>query len=149
MNAAPPGDDSDDDGDRLELDLAKICFIVVKARAFDAQEEVVEPDYGSDAVDDQARQVLEAYGDDATYQELCQAIDDLSHGEQCRLVALTWIGRGTYERSDWDEALEAARDGHTDHTAQYLTSMPLLGDYIEEGLAAFGLSCVELEGEHL
>lgn len=147
MKQPRPAEDAE--GDALELDLGRICFIVVKARAFDAQEEVSEPDYGSNASDDQARQVLEAFGDDPTYQELCQAIDDLSEEEQCRLVALAWIGRGTFGREDWEEALEAARDGHTRHTAQYLTSMPLLADYIEEGLAAFGLSCMELEKEHL
>lgn len=140
---------SEPDGDALELDLAKICFIVVKARAFDAQEGVVEPDYGSNASDDQFRQVLEAYADDPTYQELRQAIDDMGEDEQCRLVALVWIGRGTYDRSDWAEALRAARHGHTRRTSLYLTSMPLLADFLEEGLAAFGLSCVALEKDHL
>jgi hypothetical protein len=137
------------DADSLDLNLATICYIIVKARAFDAQADVVEPDYGSDAIDDQARQVLEAYADDPTHQELFDAIDNLGQEEQCRLVALAWIGRGTYDRSDWAEALAAATDGHTAHTAIYLTSMPLLGDYLEEGLAAFGLSCLDLEKDHL
>lgn len=137
------------DADMLGLDLGKLCYIIVKARGFDAQEEVVEPDYGSNASDDQARQVLEAYADDPTHAELLQAIDGLSEDEQCRLVALAWIGRGTYDASEWDDALEAAVDGHTDHTGLYLTSMPLLADYLEEGLAAFGLSVLELEKQHL
>ena len=137
------------DVDGPELNLAKICYIVVKARAFDAQVEVVEPDYGSDAIDDQARQVLEAYADDPIHQELVEAIDGLGEEEQCGLVAVAWIGRGTYDSAEWTEALAAATDGHTDHTALYLTSMPLLGDYLEEGLAAFGLSCLDLEKDHL
>lgn len=131
------------------MDLAKICFIVVKARAFDVKEGVVEPDYGSNAADDQARQVLQGYADDPTYQELVEAIEDLNVDEQCRLVALAWIGRGTYDRADWTEALAAATDGHTEHTALYLTGMPLLGDYLEEGLAAFGMSCLDFEKGHL
>ena len=103
------------DVDGPELNLAKICYIVVKARAFDAQVEVVEPDYGSDAIDDQARQVLEAYADDPIHQELVEAIDGLGEEEQCGLVALAWIGRGTYDSAEWTEALAAATDGHTDH----------------------------------
>lgn len=141
--------DNAPDGDVIGLDLGKLCYIVVKARAFDAQEEVVEPDDGANAGDDRARPVLEAEADDPTHRELVQAIDDLSDEEQCRLVALAWVGRGTYDVTDWAETLQAATDGRTDHTALYLTSMPLLGDYLEEGLAAFGLSILELEKQHL
>ncbi len=131
------------------LDLDKVCFIVVKARAFDVQDGVVELDYGSNASDDQFRSVLEAHADDMTYAELTAAIDDLNEEEQCRLVALAWIGRGTYDGGDWEEALAAATDGHTDRTATYLTSMPLLADYLEEGLAAFNLNCSDTDRAHL
>lgn len=149
MKVPSPTDAPDADADALDLDLAKVCYIVVKARAFDVQEDVVEPDYGSNATDDQARQVLEAYADDPTHQELVEAINDLSDEEQCRLVALAWVGRGTYDRADWAEALAAATEGHTDHTALYLTGIPLLADFLEEGLATFGLSCLALEKDHL
>lgn len=127
------------------IDLDKVCFIMIKARMFEAQEDVVEPEYGSNASDDDFRQVLEAYGDDATSQELREAIDDLNWDEQCRLVALVWIGRGTYDASQWDEALKDAEEGHSNHTAAYLIGMPLLSEYIEEGLAAFDLSCSDAE----
>jgi hypothetical protein len=133
----------------IEMDLNKICYIVVKARAFDAQEDVVEPDYGSDAVDDQFRQVLEAYADDPTFGELKQAVDDLNIDEQCQLVALAWLGRGDYGVDDWDDAVQTARDAHTEHTAAYLGGMPLLADFLEEGLAAFDLSCEDFEMGHL
>ncbi|MEQ9350842.1 MAG: DUF3775 domain-containing protein, partial [Alphaproteobacteria bacterium] len=49
--------------------------------------------------------------------------------------------RGDFERSEWAEALTLARDRHNDHTATYLLGMPLLADYLEEGLAAFGRAC--------
>lgn len=133
----------------LEMDLNKICYIVVKAREFDAQEGVVEPDYGSDAVDDQFRQVLEAYADDPTVDELREAINGLNVDEQCQLVALAWVGRGDYGAGDWDEAVSAARDAHNPHTAAYLIGMPLLPDFLEEGLAAFELSCEDFEMGHL
>lgn len=133
----------------LELDINKICYIIVKAREFDAQVEVSEPDYGSDAIDDGCRQVLEAYGDDPTFDEVKTAIDDLNIDDQCQLVALAWVGRGDYTGDEWDEALAAARHGHTKHTALYLLGMPLLADYLEEGLAAFGGSCEDFEMGHL
>ena len=133
----------------LEMDTNKICYIVVKAREFDAKEDVVEPDYGSNAADDQFRQVLESYADDVVFDELKQTIDDLNIDEQCQLVALTWLGRGDFTADEWEEALSAARGAHNKHTAAYLLGTPLLPDYLEEGLAAFDLSCQDFEMGHL
>ncbi|MDH3235598.1 MAG: DUF3775 domain-containing protein [Alphaproteobacteria bacterium] len=133
----------------FKMDLDKICFIVVKARQFDAKEDVVEPDYGSNAADDQMRQVLESYADDAVFDELKSVIDDLNVDEQVQLVALTWVGRGDFSKDEWDEAVKTAREAHNDHTAAYLLGTPLLPDYLEEGLATFDLSCQDFEMGHL
>ena len=133
----------------LEIDTNKVCYIIVKAREFDAQVEVAEPDYGSDAVDDAFHQVLEAYRDDPVFDEVKTVIDDMNIDEQCQLVALAWIGRGDFTAEEWGEALTTARDGHTKHTALYLLGMPILADYLEEGLAAFDLSCEDFEMGHL
>ena len=133
----------------LELSTDKVCYIIVKAREVDAQEAVVEPDYGSDAFDDGFRQVLEAYEDDPSFAEAKQAIDDLNDDEQCQLVALAWVGRGDFSKPEWEEALRIARDERTGYTSLYLLGMPLLSDYLEEGLAAFDLSCQDFEMGHL
>lgn len=125
----------------LVLDRSKICWVAEKARELDAQEGVSEPDYGSNATDDGFSQVLEAYSDDATFEELKSIIDDMNWDEQCELVALTWVGRGDFSCDEWTDAVEAARNGHNDHTSLYLLGMPMLCDYLEEGLAAFGMSC--------
>ena len=106
------------------IDLEKIAFILLKARAFDAQEDVVEPDYGSNGSDDQFREVLEAYGGDATHAELVDAINDLNWDEQCHLVALVWIGRGSFDAEQWQEALKEAEDGHTNHCLLYTSPSP-------------------------
>jgi len=42
--------------------------------------------------------------------------------------------------TDWDELRREAERGHNRHTARYLLGEPLLGDFLEEGLAAFGRS---------
>jgi hypothetical protein len=132
-----------------EIDRAKVCFIALKARELDAQEDVVEPDYGSNASDDGFVQVLEAYEDDPTFDELKAAIDGLNWDEQCGLVALTWVGRGDFEADGWDEALKLAQDQHTEHTALYLIGIPLLSDYIESGLSTFGMTCDDIDFDHL
>ncbi len=123
----------------------KICFIIIKARVFDGKVEVVEPDPGSNPSDEDMREVLEDYADDPTYGELTDAIDALNEDEQIDLVALAWLGRGDYKADDWPEVRGEAESGRTDHTASYLLGIPLLGDYLEEGLSKLGYSCEEYE----
>lgn len=100
-----------------------------------------DPDSGSNPADDRIIDVLENQPDDATYRELAAFIRALDLDEQISLVALAWLGRGTYELSEWQHALDTARSEHTGRTPEYLLGMPLLGDYLEEGLAMFNETC--------
>jgi len=120
------------------LSIDVVSYIIVKAREFDAKVEPVEEDPGSDAADDGERIILEDFADDPTYQELREAIEDLDEDASCELVALMWIGRGTYDAEDWEEALETARQEATNSATDYLTGTPQLGDFLEEGLVAMG-----------
>jgi hypothetical protein len=123
----------------------KVCHIIVKARQFDVKEAQSDPDSGSNASDDGMTDVLEDTPEDPAYRELTAFIRSLDEEEQIWLVALAWIGRGTYDVGELDEALRVAREQHNKRTAQYLTGLPLLGDYLEEGLAAFGRDCAAFE----
>ena len=89
--------------------------------------------------------MLEDKQGDQARRELITAINDLNEDEQIELVALAWLGRGTYDIAEWPDALDMARDEHNKRTAQYLLSLPLLGDYLEEGLEAFGDSIVDMD----
>lgn len=133
----------------LNIDLETVCFIIFKAREFDAQEGVVDEDPGSNASDDGFREVLASHGDDRTYDEIKALIDSLDVDEQAALVALTWVGRGDFEAADWDEALATAQERRNDRTAEYLLGQPLLGDLLQNGLGELGLSCSDYEREHL
>ncbi len=127
----------------LPIDPDKVCHIIPKARAFDAKTDVVEPDPGSNMAEDEMLEVLEDYPDDATEDELREFIRSLNEEEQISLVALAWIGRGSFSGEEWRDAMEEARHAHNDRTAEYLMGLPLLGDYLAEGLAAFGHTCDE------
>lgn len=123
----------------LGIAVEKVDFIIVKARQFDAKEGDSDPDEGSNAIDDGETDVLEDKpGEDATRQELVEFINGLDIDEQVNLVALAWVGRGTYDLSEWGEALSTARTEHNKRTAHYLLELPLLGDYLANGLEAFG-----------
>jgi hypothetical protein len=124
-----------------ELGIAteKVDSIIVLARQFDAKEGDSDPDEGSNATDDGEADVLEDKPqEDAVRQELVAFINGLDEDERMNLVALAWVGRGTYDLSDWPEALDTARSEHKTRAAQYLLELPLLGDYLADGLAAFG-----------
>jgi len=125
----------------LGINPDKVCYVIAKARQFDVKEANSDPDSGSNATDDGMTDVLEDTPDDPTYKELVAFIRGLDEEEQIWLVALAWIGRGTYDAKELSEALRQARYQHNKRTAEYLTGLPLLGDYLEEGLSAFGESC--------
>lgn len=125
----------------LSIAVEKVCDLIERARAFDVKVDIVEPEPGSNLSDDDMREVLEDYADDPTYQEIKSFIDGLNLDEQIELVALTWLGRGTYSTDEWEDAVSDARDAHNEHTAEYLLGMPMLGDYLEEGLSALDYSC--------
>jgi hypothetical protein len=127
--------------EELNISDDKVCYIVLKAREFDAKVEPTEPDPGSNPTDNGEREILEDYADDPTLAELRSAIDDLNDDEVVDLVALAWVGRGDFGREGWLEAKALARERHKRHSADYLIGMPTLGDYLEEGLAALGHSC--------
>lgn len=133
-----------DTPDTPELGIAaeKVRFIIIKARQYDVKEGDSDPDEGSNASDDGMTDVLEDKPEtDAVRQELMQFINKgLDEEEQTNLVALAWLGRGTYGLDEWKDALDTARTEHNKRTAQYLLGLPLLGDYLAEGLEAFGES---------
>ena len=129
----------------LAISPEKVCFIIVKAREFDAKDEVSEPDPGSNPSDDMDVAVLEDHEDDPVVEELTSFIDSLSEDEQIDLVALAWLGREDYSASDWQTVREEAARAHNQRTASYLLGMPLLADFLEEGISMLGYSCEEFE----
>jgi hypothetical protein len=71
--------------------------------------------------------------------ELRAFIDRLNQDEEAELIALFWIGRGSFEAEDWDEALRTAQAEATTPTADYLLGSPHFADHLESGAEAMGL----------
>ena len=110
---------------------------------------MTEPDPGSNPSDDMDVEVLEEHEDDPVVEELTSLINSLSEDEQIDLVALAWLGRDDYSAADWPAVREEAARAHNQRTAEYLLGMPLVGDFLEEGLSMLGYSCEEYEIERL
>ena len=133
----------------LGINPEKVGFIIVKAREFDAKVAPVDENPGSDEADDGERIILEDFADDMTETELHEFLDNLNVEEAWNLVALMWVGRGTYSKDQWDEAVSMARQEATNPTAEYLLGTPLLGDYLELGLNELGYNVDDYSLSHL
>jgi hypothetical protein len=133
----------------LAISAEDVGFLIVKAREFDVKEANSDPDSGSNATDDNMIDVLEDNGSDPAASEIAGFINALSEEEKIDLVALMRLGRGDGTIEEWDDLRrEAAEERERNrHTARYLLGEPLLGDYLAEGLAAFGLSWVDDDGD--
>jgi hypothetical protein len=128
----------------LDISAEKVAWVIVRAREFESK---VAPfdDGDEESSDEQFGSILENRAGDPTARELISFIRGLNADEQANLVAITWIGRGTYGPEDWDEALATARAEASAPTWRYLLGIPQLADYLEDGLDALGISPTEFE----
>ncbi len=130
----------------LTIPLDKLAYIIEKAREYDAEVPVDDGESeGSNAIDDEERQILEEEPGNPTEEELRDAIDGLNLDEREELLALMWLGRGDYDAKSWREALRDARRTVTASETEYLLGTPLLADYLEAGADLLGLSLEEFE----
>ena len=127
--------------------LDSICRLILRAKELEAQVPAADPDQEADDVDDlddeegAALSVLEDELNDGVEEEVQAQLDDLADDQLAEVLALAWTGRGTYDVSEWDEALAEAAELDTEERIDELTDMPLLGGHLEAGLAAFDYSC--------
>lgn len=106
----------------LPISPSKIAHIIIRARKFDAD----VPGSGQG-------------------RELRAFIAGLNEDEQAALTAVMWIGRETFDALEFDEAFDTAKAEATTPTEDYLLGVPMLADYLEDGLNALGISLEEAE----
>jgi hypothetical protein len=122
--------------------LETICRLIVRAREMEAQVPAIENDDEEDPTDsDDGFAVLEDEANEAIEEEMMALLDDLGEDQVQEILALAWVGRGTYDISEWDEALESAADSDSEDPVDQLMDMPTLAAYLDAGLAALDLNC--------
>jgi len=127
--------------------LETLCRLILRAKELEAQVPAQDPDQDSDNVDDyddeggEALSVLEDELNTSVEEEVQSLLDDLAEDQLAETLALAWVGRGTYDASEWDEAFAEASDLSADQQMDELMEMPLLAGLLEAGLAAFDFSC--------
>ena len=127
--------------------LESLCRIILRARENEAQIPAQDPDEDPDNVDDfddegdEALSVLEDELNTGVEEELRAMLDDLADDQLAETLALAWVGRGTYDVSEWDDASTEANDLDSESRIDELMDMPLLASHLDAGLAAFDFSC--------
>jgi hypothetical protein len=127
----------------LDISAEKVAWIILRTRELEGKVAPFMRD--SEAVDEQGGGILENRSRDVTERELRGFLAGLNEDELANLVALSWIGRGTYDVSEWSEVLATAKSERTNSTANYLLKTPDIGDQLAAGLEAFGINSAELE----
>jgi hypothetical protein len=127
--------------------LETLCRLILRAKELEAQVPAQDPDADPDNVDDlddegdQALSSLEDELNTAVEEEVQAMLDDLADDQLAETVALAWVGRGTYDASEWDDAFSEASDLKPEERMDELLDMPLLASHLEAGLSAFDYSC--------
>jgi hypothetical protein len=127
--------------------LESLCRIILRAKEMEAQVPAADPDQAADDVDDfddegdQALSVLEDELNTGVEEEMRATLEDLADDQLAETLALAWVGRGTYEASEWEDAFAEATDTDPESAIEELMDMPLLASHLEAGLAAFDYSC--------
>lgn len=127
----------------LQISVEKVCDLIISALALNASNPFEETDLDVIPPIDEDMEFRES--DDGKHDELKKIIEQLNEEEKVNLVALTWLGRGSFIVGEWEDALEEARELNQGHIADYLARINQLGDYLEEGLAELGYSSEEFE----
>ena len=127
--------------------LETLCRLILRAKELEAQVPATDPDEDPenvDDLDDEGDQALSALEDElntGVEEEIQATLDDLADDQLSEVLALAWVGRGTYDASEWDDAFAEANDLDPDERLDELMDMPLLASHLDAGLAAFDYSC--------
>jgi hypothetical protein len=122
----------------LALPLDKLAFIIGIAKAIDGEIP------GSQSLTEDWEAEPDPWQQPAlSCDELQGLIDTLPQDELADLLALVWLGRGDVPSSGWRAARTDARRVLSRSEWRYLMGTSMLGDFLEEGAEALGLSVEE------
>jgi len=127
--------------------LETLCRLILRAKELEAQVPAQDPDEDPadvDDYDDEGGEALSVLADElntGVEEEVQALLDDLADDQLAEVLTLAWVGRGTYDGSEWDEAFAEANDLNAEQRMDEVMDMPLLAGHLEAGLAAFDYSC--------
>lgn len=128
--------------------LETYCRLVIRAREMEAQVPADDPDQEPDNIDDtgdddDGNVALSALADELNEveEEVQSLLEDLADDQLSECLALTWVGAGTFDVSEWEDAVAEANDLRENERIEELMNIGTLAANLETGLAAFDYSC--------
>lgn len=121
----------------LEIALDKVVYVIWRSRQLDETEGTLDdvPD------DDDAAQLFQEPSEIAAgRQDLESFLASLNDNERASLIAIAWIGRGSFAPEELMEAIATAKSEFGANATRYLLQMPLLPEYLSDGLEDLGFS---------
>ena len=127
----------------IGISTEKVVRIIACAREHDARDHGWKDALESGFSEENDLLVLSEFGGEGEQSELAVILGELNDEEQASLVALAWVGRGAFSPGEIAEAIEAAKADAASKAGNYLMGIPLLADYLEDGLDKLGVSVAE------
>lgn len=81
------------------------------------------------------------------HPHLHEYIASMNDDEKVNLVALMWIGRESFDASQLEVAKKEAAQEATAPTEDYLSGIPSLAEFLENGLDALGIDVADAEAQ--
>jgi hypothetical protein len=94
---------------------------------------------------EQGDTILDSFDGEAARGNLAEFIATLSMDEKTGLLAVALIGRGNFAAERFEDAVVAVREEAIFMENSYLTGIPLLAEYLREGMEKLGLPIIELD----
>jgi hypothetical protein len=127
----------------LKISTAKIARAIARAREHGdvagSWEQRIQQSFHEDLGD----AILDTFEGDTTRGRLAEFIATLTKDEKISLLAIALIGRNSFAPENLDAAVEAARSEAIFTEDSYLIGIPLLSEYLREGMEKLGLPVPE------
>jgi hypothetical protein len=119
----------------LGISAEKVVQVIACARDHEAQSQgwkhALESGFGDEG---EPPDFPHSFGGESETCQLAELLASLSDEERASLLALAWVGRGIFAPEEIGDAIEAARIEAAGKPGNVLMGIPMLGDYLEDGL---------------
>ena len=124
----------------LKISKEKLAYVISCAKEYEENagrwDQVVQNSFNDNVISPMAEELH----DPAANFFLSEIYETLDDTEKASLIALSMIGRGEVDAKDFNKAMSLALAEDADHAATYLLRIPMVADYLEDGLQKLGYS---------
>ena len=130
----------------LRISGEKVCAFIEAAREVAGKVPSTAGDRTTTGDDSELETIVDGPGQDIyegddRRRQMVEFVAGLNVEEQTDLLALIWLGRGDYDITEWDDALEEAEARIAARDPDYMIGDAALPQYLGDGLEAFGRLC--------